>query len=451
MSERGRKMILILRFLLVSFLLLPLPTQKMRAQEMASAAQQPASEVEFLRLQIQEQQTQIEQLQQSLKQQSDLLQQQQQLLEALRQKLEPAGGAPAATTAGSSIIEAKAAAPKPSDQPTPKATEGPILGKIKFHGLLQGWFAGGDGGFRDTFRLRRGELKLSGEITPKAKWTVMIDPAKAISVNNTWDTIGGTKVVSDVKVSQASRILQDAFLTLDYIPRVHLDFGQFKVPLSLEGLQSSATLETVERAMFASDRTRGGTYGDIRDLGVMLRGPITSHLDYQIGLFNGSGETQNDMDKNDQKALIGRLVVRPPFLKGLQIGGSGAWGNGQRADRPRRDRLGAELLYNRRSLLLKSEFMTGKDSSTSRLGYYGLIGYKVRPNVQAVFRFDVWDPDTRLETDSSNVTERDYVVGVNYFITESTLKLQLNYVRKTFQNQLLPSKNLALVNLQTSW
>lgn len=448
-------MIRTFRILPICLLLLLFIALTTNAQENSTAATQPKSEVESLRKKLEEQETQINQLKQTMQRQSELIERQQRLLESLEKRIEPASTAtatPTGTETSASTAQSKPAEEKPPAKtaPTTNGVEAGY-GKIKFNGLLQGWFSTGNGGFSDTFRLRRAELKFSGQITPKAKWTVMIDPAKALSLNNTYTTINGTRVVADTSVNQASRILQDAFITLDYIKKIHIDVGQFKVPLSLEGLQSSATLETVERAMFASDRARGGTFGDIRDLGVMIRGGFNKHVDYQLGFFNGSGENQNDVDRNDQKAVIGRFVVRPSFVRGLQIGASGAWGNGQRADRPRRDRLGAELLFTRDRFTFKSEVMGGTDANLHRLGYYTHFGYRIKPKLEAIFRFDSWDPDRRLETNASNVTERDYITGFNYFITENKVKLQFNYLRKTFANGIVPSRNLVLVNLQTSW
>lgn len=432
-------------------------TAEIKAQEKAATPQTPAGEVELLKKKVDEQATQLERMQQNLQRQSQIIEQQQRQLEAMQQKIERSAPPPAqpaivekpATIESTRPLEAKAE-PKPSPTPAQNVESG--FGKIKFDGLLQGWYAAGNGGFHDTFRLRRMELKFSGEVTPEIKWTVMFDPARALSANNTFTTINGTKVLADTNVNPSSGLLQDAFITLDYIRNVHIDIGQYKVPLSLEGLQSSATLETVERTMFIADRARGGSYGDVRDFGVMIRGPIGKRVDYQVGLFNGSGENQDDVDKNDQKAVIGRLVVRPPFIRGLQVGGSGVWsGNGVRPDRPRRDRLGGEVLYVRGPFKFKSEVMSGKDADFHRLGYYTHFGYRIRPKVEAVFRFDAFDPDTRRETSSANVTERDYIGGFNYYINENHLKLQVNYVRKTFHNQITPARNLVLVNLQTAW
>ncbi|HEV8716837.1 MAG TPA: porin, partial [Candidatus Binatia bacterium] len=319
----------------------------------------------------------------------------------------------------------------------------------------QVWGVAGDAGFKETFRIRRTELYFSGSITPKARWMVMIDPSKALSLNNAFTTIptanGSSTILSGVSVNQASRILQNAFISFDYIPRVRVDVGQLKLPLGLEGGQSSAALDTVERTLFASDRARGGSLGDVRDVGILVSGPITKYVDFYIGEYNSTGDRQNDVAVNDQKATSGRLVFKPH--KFFQVGVSGAYGNGgSHADRPRHDRLGVELLIKRRGLTLKSEWMQGKDGNILRQGYYGHIGYKVSGRFEPVFRFDTFDPDvSHTNLTAATVPERDYVAGLNYYITENHWKMQVNYVRKTFGKDLVPTRNLVFLNLQTSW
>lgn len=435
------------------------------AQQLTPSPQPPKGELESLRRQVEEQKTQIEQLQTSLRQQAQALEKQQHLLEEIRLKTEhmnsvvPEGTVINASTPPSVDpvkVGTDRSSEKPqTDQAVPKDDDTKAVesgyGKIKFNGLFQGWFAAGNGGFRDTFRIRRVELKFTGEITPQVKWTVMLEPSRALSLNNSFVTVNGTQVVRDTGVNQGSRILQDAFVTLSYFKRMSVDVGQLKLPLSLEGSQSSSRLDTVERALFISDGGRGGNLGDVRDIGAMIYGPLNAHVDYQVGLFNGVNEHQNDVDRNDQKAIIGRVVIRPPFLKGLQVGGSGAWGNGGSADRPRRDRLGAELLFTRGRIKLKSELMTAAERDLHRVGYYGHLGFRFHPRVEGIFRYDVFDPDTKLETSSANITERDYITGLNYYIKDNHAKIQFNYLRKTFADGIVPARNLLLVNLQTSW
>lgn len=322
------------------------------------------------------------------------------------------------------------------------------FGKIKFDGLLQGWFTDGDHNSKGSFRIRRAELKLTGQLTPKVKWTVMIDPSKKLKVKNSIDTINNIDVLTDTTIDQKSRILQDAYISLGYLKNANIDIGQRKIPLSLEGLQSSSALGTVERSLFNS----AGKIGGIRDIGIMAYGPLGKHFNYQIGVFNGTGELQNLTDTNEQKSVIGRFVVSPPFIKGLKIGASGALSNADSITNPRRDRADAKVLYVNGNFNFQSEVMGAVDGDIHRLGYYTHFGYKIRPKVEAIFRFDSYDPNRRGETNSSNATERDYVVGVNYFIkNEKNVKLQFNYVRKTFNHSFKSSRNLFLANLQTAW
>lgn len=317
------------------------------------------------------------------------------------------------------------ASPPPAPAPTPT---------VKFGGLIQGWYAAGDAGFSDTFRIRRAELKVTGELAKKYGWVLMIDPAKSLAVNS------GT-------VNQASRVLQDAFITVAVPHGATLQVGQYRVPLSREGLEPAAALDTVERALFLSDRARGGNYGDIRDIGVSLRGTLGGRYDYNVGVFNGSGESQNDTDREDRKALIGRFGAQMPG--GLRIGASGAWG-GTDTTGSRRNRLGGELLYLRGPLKLAAELMTGTDGLLDRRGYYLHAGYRFRPRLEGIVRVDGWDPDTSRNTGLATSNETDYTIGLNYN-PFATLRLQANAVHKVFSDNALGSRNLVLVNLQTSW
>ncbi len=380
------------------------------AMQLAAAAVLDRSELEELRHKIEEQANQIRQLEERLSRQERLLAKEQ----SASGEGQATGGIPASrvepvvspAVVSAATIKSVPAVPAPPQSSVEGSSKG-----VRFEGLLQAWYLAGDGGVNDTFRIRRTEMKLSSQITPRVRWVLKIDPSKSMSINS-----GG--------VNQASRMLQDAFITLQSSKNTSIDIGQYKVPLGLEGLQGSEALDTVERALFASDRTRGGSLGDVRDLGVTLRGPLSHFANYQLGIFNGVGENQNDTDRNDRKAYAGRLFGHP--VSGLQLGISAARSDGSRTDMTRRDRWGSEALFKRGRLTLKTELMNGVDGDTHRRGYYGHVGYLLRPWLEPVFRFDVWDPDTAADNQPSNVVERDFVGGFNYFITENHLKLQFN-------------------------
>ncbi len=318
---------------------------------------------------------------------------------------------------------------------------------LKFNSLVQVWYATGQG-LTNTFRIRRTELYLTGAVNDKARWQVMIDPAKALLLNASSESVGGTRAITEVGVTQSSRMLQNAFVTLDYIPKLRANIGQYKIPLSLEGLQSSGELDTVERALFASDRARGGTFGDVRDIGITVGGGLGRGVEFQGGIFNGIAETQNEVDRNENKALVGRLVARP--YNGLHFGMAGAYSDSDGVN-PQRDRWGAEFQYVNGALRLKSELMMGHDGLLSRRGYYGHIGYRIRPSFEVIARVDSWDPDTALESTPASVSEFDYVTGFNVYLWKHHLKLQANYLHKTFGSSALPSRNVLLLNTQAFW
>jgi hypothetical protein len=356
---------------------------------------------------------------------------------ALRAKIEQQAAQVEALRAELARLEAnlrsRDAAPAPAPAPAPAAP--PPAPTVKFGGLLQGWYMAGDAGFNDTFRIRRAELKVSGEMARKFGWVVMIDPSKSLTVSS------GT-------VNQASRVLQDAFITVAGPHGTTVQAGQYRIPLSREGVESAASLDTVERALFLSDRTRNGNYGDIRDIGLSLKGTLAKRYDYHVGVFNSSGESQNETDRDERKAVVGKLVAT--VVPGLRLGASGAWGGPEEAGRPRRDRLGGELLFTRGALKLAAEVMGGKDGALERRGYYLHGGYRFRPRLEGIVRVDGWDPDLSRDGGLAAASETDYTVGFNYNPI-STLRLQANAVHKTFSDNALGDRNLLLINLQTSW
>jgi hypothetical protein len=282
------------------------------------------------------------------------------------------------------------------------------FGPVTFDGLVQIRYLSDFPGLFHTFRVRRTELKLSGAIRPKLRWTVMIDPAKLLAPSITFEnvTLEAPPIVS-VGVNQATRILQDAYLTFDLAAPIKFDLGQRKVPLSLEGLQSSASLKTVERALFLSDRARGGYLGDVRDIGVLAYCTASARFEYFLGASKGIGDSQNTVDENSGKALSGRLT-------------------------------------------LQSEVMGGQDNGIHRLGTYILAAFKATPILEPVLQFDWFDPDRQRNDTAATVSERDFLAGLNIYVDGDHMKFQINYIRKTFSAVLGPF-NTWLLNGQMSW
>jgi hypothetical protein len=187
----------------------------------------------------------------------------------------------------------------------------------------------------------------------------------------------------------------------------------------------------------------------VRDIGVALRGKWTSALDYQVGAFNGSGESQNDVDANSAKAVVARVAVRP--VGSLQLGASGIYAGSSAGDAPRRDRDGVDLRFATNKLLIQAEGVAGHDAALSRRGLYVHTGYRVQPSVDLHARFDAWDPDVAREADAASATERDYIGGIAWTVAGTALKAQADLARRTWSSGLSPNRWQLFINLQTTW
>jgi hypothetical protein len=343
-------------------------------------------------------------------------------------------------------------APAKASPPPPAITVETGGAKLKVSGLVQGWYTAADAAVVDTFRLRRAELKFSGDMSPNIKWVLMVDPAKALSLSATTSTINGQNVVTAASIGQSGRVLQDVFVAMTVKPWMVVEFGQQKVPLTYEGsAQSSSKLDTVERALFMTDKFRSSGYGDMRDLGLTFRGKFAKgQLEYAAGVFNGLGEGFNDLDKNEEKTFVSRGVYRPSFIKGLQFGGSLSRDGFHRTSTLGRERQAAELLYTRGLFGVKGEYITGRDGAITREGNYLQLTARVRKPLQLVARMDNWDPDTRANSTVATVNERDWLGGFTYNLTSTGVWLQMNYIRKTFDGVIAP-RNVFMSNIQTTW
>jgi len=300
-------------------------------------------------------------------------------------------------------------------------------GTLKLGGLVQGW-AFWDGNDNDRFRIRRTELKFAGDILgdERFKYTIMIDPSQ-VQEDNT-----------------RRSVLQDAIFTIDrlpFLPHHKVDLGQYKLPITEEGLRSSAKLDFAERSLI------GRTFGDQRDIGAMLTGDWP-YVTYQLGVFNGSG--QNQAERDDQKDLAARIVVRPlkafelvgsePELGQLELGISG-YHRPNHGSTNEKKRLGYEARYEYQNLVLKWEYLFGQgtasgnattENTNKAAGWYAQAGYTFAPwcpNLQGVIRFESWDPNELVSLDK----EHDLTVGLNYLIAKHNAKVQLDWVHKDEQ------------------
>jgi hypothetical protein len=244
-----------------------------------------------------------------------------------------------------------------------------------------------------NFRLRRAELRVKGDILPKLiGYQVMIDPARALEVNQVKAAAaGGTGTVTAAQppVDASGKfspltIMQDFFITFqsDY---ADLSVGQFKIPVSYEGYNSSAKTLFPERAPVSR------YYGDKRDIGLRLEKKLGDHFAYSAGLFNGNGQNKADDDTDKDGAL--RLEG---YIEGLTVAGVGYTTIGKR-EKSSRDRLEADVKYDAHNLYVIAEYIHGWDTKSGGKaseghGAYVQVAYTLFDHLQPMVRVGELEP-----------------------------------------------------------
>jgi len=197
--------------------------------------------------------------------------------------------------------------------------------------------------------------------------------------------------------------------------------GQFKVPVSWEGLNSSGALLFPERSLVAQK------WGDKRDLGVKVTKTF-KYLGYYVGLFNGTG--LNALDTNNSKDLTARLEAYP--IKGLTLAGVVYNELKESSTVYKKRRYEADLRFERWGFLFQGEYIYGIDQAPTDTaakkgqGFYTALAYAfLGGRLQPAFRLGLIDPDL----DKGKNYTMHYEGGVNCYVYKNNAKLQLAYSR----------------------
>ncbi len=197
---------------------------------------------------------------------------------------------------------------------------------------------------RDTFRVRRTEMRFNIDITENVNGFILLDPSRegnitftpvptfplhnAVLTNARLATGSGQQAGNSI----IPQLLQDAYINYHgVIPHHDITVGQFKPPSGEEAWRNSGQLDFVERAMVTS-------INNVRDIGVMVHGSwIDGRVQYWVGAFNGPDGTVltdpeiveggNRVDTNDQKDIAERIAVNPvwsteKWYGRVQVGGA---------------------------------------------------------------------------------------------------------------------------------
>jgi hypothetical protein len=344
-----------------------------------------------------------------------------------------------------------------------KVTSG--FGKIALDGDAQFWFLAGnrdvtnfgggsgtglatttssgvtnsDSTLASTFKIRRIELKFSGNIDPVSYWTIMFDPSKT-------------------QTTASTSPLQDAFIGWHVNKTTNVEVGQQKVPLSIESARASTALLTIERSLMNEVSYTQGRVGDIRDLAIWGRYNAPGVATATLAILDDSGNRQNVVDDNNDKDIMANVQLLT--VKNLQIGGYGDYSVGVGVPQGSRKRVGFDFDWVHGPQELTGEIEGGYDggattnknaatvSNIYRLdteGGYLTYAYKITPIWQAVTRYDVFNPNRDMHNE-----ERDVTLGVNYYLNNQNSKIQLNYISRNITGPLSGAGDTATAKAYSS-
>ena len=317
-----------------------------------------------------------------------------------------------------------------------------VLSDIKFSGYVMSQYQYSDkeanDGTKDinSFNIRMVRLALEGRVVKDFYWKVQLQ-----ANGNTSDLGSSPRMV-------------DAFAEWQKYDAFKVKAGQFKRPFTFENPMHPITqgfmgyAQNVSKLSGFSDRS-GEHASNGRDIGVQIQGDIIKNhagrnlLHYQVGVFNGQGTNQKDVDQ--RKDVIGGLWLMP--AKGLRIGAFGWTGSYARKGTWTDEKTGEEksgvrsLPKNRYAIsaeyaandwTLRSEYIhstgygfkttykSGKETDCNinyaagnkADGFYTLlIAPVISKKLYAKARYDMYRPKAEW-----NTSKTQYEVGANYWI-----------------------------------
>lgn len=231
----------------------------------------------------------------------------------------------------------------------------------------------------------------------------------------------------------------EAYTEYQFLPQLTARIGQFKTMYTIENPMSPCFVELINcysqsvnylAGINGSDPLYGSTGG--RDMGILIYGDLFDKLvNYNLALMNGQGI--NLKDKNNQKDIVGSLMVNP--LKWLSVGGSFIKGKGcavatstlnpdiATGESYTRNRWSAGATIQTKPLSLRAEYLAGKDGHVKSDGYYATASLHVLPKFDIVASYDYLNKNKAMADKQSN-----YVAGVQWwFYPKCRIQAQYTY------------------------
>lgn len=228
----------------------------------------------------------------------------------------------------------------------------------------------------------------------------------------------------------AQALFADAYIATNKIPHHRIWVGNTRPPVGYEGGYSPFLLPFVARSQIARN------FGTIRKLGGRIKGNY-SLVDYDLGVYSSDTYFQSFFPGTE---FVGWVNFKPLGKTNDKYGKLTIGGGIQSGQRTCDYTVtGAYIGYEYKKWLLNFEYSdangyngtAGHSIDKHASGFYSTLAYKINPKLQALIRYDEFDPNK----DISHNDKREYTAGLNYFIKGQAVKLMLNYIYCQNQSQ----------------
>ena len=321
----------------------------------------------------------------------------------------------ALTTADAEEVEAKNAGLK-----------GVSIGATVFFDYSAGHTGGPTKTEYNRFTLQRGYINIRKEITPWFK--ARITPDIKTSSTTTGDyTIRLKYLYADFLAGDLGPLTNnDVRAGLGHTPLLDFEEGMNTYRMQSTMFQDKRALLTSSDLGVSVLGNFGGKLTDEQVAEVDNKHYAGRYGGYHIGVYNGGGYSSATGETNHNKAVQGRITVRPlpDVVPGLQVTYHGIVGDGNAAGSPSWVNNTGMVSYQSRYGVAIAEYMAGRGqisgADSNKKNGYSLFGKFIVPAYRkvAVFaRYDSLDPDTATADDRITTT----IGGVSYRITGENL------------------------------
>ena len=218
-------------------------------------------------------------------------------------------------------------------------------------------------------------------------------------------------------------LFADMYIATNKIPHHRIMVGHTRPPVGMEGAYGPFVLPFLARSQISRN------FGTVRKLGARISGDY-SLIGYDFGVYSSDTYFQEFFPGAE---FIGRVDLKP---LGKTDGKYGKLLIGGSMDAGHRNNnfcvVGAHIQYDYKRFMANFEWAqangyngpAGYSVDTHASGFYATLGYMLTKKLQILARYDEFDPNREI----AHNNQREYSVGLNYFIKGQGLRLILNYV-----------------------